>query len=81
MQVKEEKKATEEVKARCDDLIVRLDNFGAPEMSDIMKEFGVKSPITCNDLSEPMEFNLMFQTSIGPTGLVKGFLRPETAQV
>ena len=26
------------------------------------------------------EFNLMFQTHIGPSGAVKGFLRPETAQ-
>ena len=29
---------------------------------------------------EPIEFNLMFQTSIGPSGHIKGFLRPETAQ-
>ena len=27
-----------------------------------------------------MEFNLMFQTEIGPTGTSKGYLRPETAQ-
>eukprot|EP01134_Creolimax_fragrantissima_P003720 CFRG3720T1 len=33
-----------------------------------------------NPLSEPVDFNLMFCTSIGPTGNVKGFLRPETAQ-
>ena len=26
------------------------------------------------------EFNLMFQTHIGPSGAVRGFLRPETAQ-
>ncbi|TRY74080.1 hypothetical protein TCAL_07400 [Tigriopus californicus] len=77
---KSEKKATAEVKARCDDIIVKLDNMGAPEMSAIMKEFSMKSPVTNNDLSEPMEFNLMFQTHIGPTGLMKGFLRPETAQ-
>jgi glycyl-tRNA synthetase len=43
-------------------------------------EFSVKSPLTGNDLSDPMEFNLMFQTHIGPTGLLKAFLRPETAQ-
>lgn len=28
----------------------------------------------------PAEFNLMFQTHIGPSGAVRGFLRPETAQ-
>ena len=33
-----------------------------------------------NDLSDPIDFNLMFQTEIGPTGMTKGYLRPETAQ-
>jgi len=33
-----------------------------------------------NALSEPYPFNLMFETAIGPTGKLVGFLRPETAQ-
>ena len=45
------------------------------EMAAIIREFDMKSPLTGNDLSEPIEFNLMFQTNIGPTGLIKGFLR------
>lgn len=49
-------------------------------MAGLMEEFKIMSPITGNALTEPLEFNLMFSTSIGPTGLVKGFLRPETAQ-
>ena len=69
-------------------------------MKSIIQEFNIKSPLTGNELSDPMEFNLMFQASdvhsmggissfelrfstqthIGPTGLMKGFLRPETAQ-
>jgi hypothetical protein len=44
-------------------------------------ELGVKAPATGNDLTPPFEFNLMFQTHIGPTGAIVGFLRPETAQV
>lgn len=28
----------------------------------------------------PIEFNLMFQTAIGPSGIMPGYLRPETAQ-
>lgn len=39
-----------------------------------------KSPMSGNDLSDPIDFNLMFQTEIGPTGMTKGYLRPETAQ-
>ncbi len=33
-----------------------------------------------NELEEPVEFNLMFRTSIGPGGKKTGYLRPETAQ-
>lgn len=68
------------MKARCDDIIVKLDGMNKDEMAAIMEEFKMKSPITGNDLSVPIEFNLMFQTQIGPSGLIKGFLRPETAQ-
>merc|ERR1711990_795605 len=49
-------------------------------MGATLKKFNIRSPVTNNELSEPIEFNLMFQTNIGPTGLIKGFLRPETAQ-
>lgn len=78
--VKADKKTTAEVKSRCDDVIVRLDDMTKEQLSSIMSEFTIKSPLTGNDLSEPIEFNLMFQTHIGPTGLLRGFLRPETAQ-
>lgn len=50
------------------------------EMQEVLKKFNIKSPLTKNELSEPIEFNLMFGTQVGPSGLVKGFLRPETAQ-
>lgn len=50
------------------------------EMAAILEEFKMKSPITGNDLTEPIPFNLMFETHIGPSGLLKGYLRPETAQ-
>ncbi len=31
-------------------------------------------------MDDPVQFNLMFDSSIGPTGKQKGYLRPETAQ-
>lgn len=43
------------------------------EMSAVMKKFNMKSPLTGNDLTEPIEFNLMFGTQIGPSGLIKGY--------
>lgn len=75
-----DKKATQEQKDECTDITVKLDGMNKAEMAAIMQKFSMKSPLTQNDLSEPMEFNLMFATQIGPTGLIKGFLRPETAQ-
>lgn len=75
-----DKKATQELKDECVDIAVKLDGMTKAEMAAIMQKFSMKSPLTQNELSEPMEFNLMFATQIGPTGLIKGFLRPETAQ-
>jgi len=75
-----EKKCSKETKAECEDIVVKLDGMGKEEQAAVMKKFSIKSPLTNNDLSEPIEFNLMFQTHIGPSGAVKGFLRPETAQ-
>lgn len=42
------------------------------EMHQKMLEEKITSPVTGNVLTEPVEFNLMFSTQIGPTGLVKG---------
>lgn len=75
-----DKKTNEDTIKECEDIIVKLDGMSKKEMDDVLKKFNIKSPITGNDLTEPIEFNLMFGTQIGPTGLIKGFLRPETAQ-
>ncbi|KAI8868738.1 glycyl-tRNA synthetase 1 [Ramicandelaber brevisporus] len=85
---KKKKKAGEPTALRLDDSVVtelneilaQIDNFGGPELKAIIDKFNVKSPETGNDLSDPVTFNLMFETSIGPTGHLKGYLRPETAQ-
>ena len=61
-------------------VVIRLDGMTKDEMATVMKKFDMKAPLTNNPLSEPIEFNLMFSTHIGPSGAVKGFLRPETAQ-
>ena len=74
------KTATAELKAECEDIIIKLDGMTKAEMGAILRKFEMKSPITQNELTDPIEFNLMFGTQIGPTGLIKGFLRPETAQ-
>jgi len=52
--------------------IIQLENFTADDYLKVMKKWDMKSPLTGNDLTDPIEFNLMFSTSIGPAGHVKG---------
>ncbi|XP_067005016.2 glycine--tRNA ligase [Anabrus simplex] len=75
-----DKKTSENVRDECQDIIVKLDGMTKDDMSNVLKKYNIRSPLTGNELTEPIEFNLMFATQIGPSGLVKGFLRPETAQ-
>jgi len=58
----------------------QADAYSQEELADVLKKYEVKAPDTGNDISDPFPFNLMFQTSIGPTGKAIGYLRPETAQ-
>ncbi|XP_050515936.1 glycine--tRNA ligase [Diabrotica virgifera virgifera] len=75
-----DKKTSAATREECQDIVIKLDGMNKDEMGAVMKKFDMKSPLTGNALTEPMEFNLMFATQIGPSGLIKGFLRPETAQ-
>lgn len=67
-----EKNATAELKAECTDIVVKLDGMTKDEMASVLKKYNIKAPLTNNDLTEPIEFNLMFATQIGPSGLIKG---------
>jgi len=56
------------------------DSLSAEEMDRVLAELDVRGPETGRKLSPARPFNLMFATSIGPSGNVKAYLRPETAQ-
>uniref|UniRef100_A0A8C3STZ1 Glycine--tRNA ligase n=1 Tax=Chelydra serpentina TaxID=8475 RepID=A0A8C3STZ1_CHESE len=75
-----DKKCTAEKKTEMENVLTQLDNYSQQELGDLFVNYNVKSPITGNDLSPPVSFNLMFKTSIGPGGNMLGYLRPETAQ-
>lgn len=47
---------------------VQLDNYSGPQLGQLMREHEIRNPDTDNEVSEPQEFNLMFASSIGPTG-------------
>jgi glycyl-tRNA synthetase len=60
--------------------MLAADSFTREQLHAKLQEYGVKAPESGNDLTEPYAFNLMFPTPIGPSGLLQGYLRPETAQ-
>jgi len=73
-------KLEDSVVAEIESVLAQIDNYDGPGLQSLIEKFEIKAPETGNDLSKPVEFNLMFDSSIGPTGQVKGYLRPETAQ-
>lgn len=64
-----------------DALGLNVDGKPLEEIAKIIKENNLKSP-EGNELTEPKQFNLMFETSMGVTEEGKNavYLRPETAQ-
>lgn len=54
--------------------------MGKEEMKKKIQELSLDCPDCGGDFSEPEDFNMMFDVSLGPTGQKTGFLRPETAQ-
>ncbi|XP_069067152.1 glycine--tRNA ligase isoform X1 [Pleurodeles waltl] len=75
-----DKKCPPEKKAEMEGVLIQMDNYNQQDLANLFVLYNVKAPITGNDLSPPVSFNLMFQTSIGPGGNMPGYLRPETAQ-
>lgn len=53
-------------------ILAKIDNYSGPELGEMIKRLNITSPETGNELGEVIEFNLMFESSIGPTGHYKG---------
>ncbi|KAJ1968186.1 Glycine--tRNA ligase 1, mitochondrial [Dispira parvispora] len=61
-------------------VLAQLDNYDGAGLGELINRFDIRAVDTGNPVTAPVEFNLMFESSIGPTGHLKGYLRPETAQ-
>ena len=68
----EDKKLSADKRDEMESYLRQVDNMNAKDMQDVITKYKMKSPITNNELTEPVAFNLMFATSIGPTGTIKG---------
>lgn len=63
-----------------EEVLARIDNYDGPQLGELIRKYDLKNPTTGVLPSDPVSFNLMFQTSIGPSSNLPGYLRPETAQ-
>ncbi|KAF1933654.1 glycyl-tRNA synthetase [Didymella exigua CBS 183.55] len=63
-----------------EETLAKIDNYNGEELGLLMKKYDIKNPATNGELQPPVAFNLMFQTTIGPSSNMPGYLRPETAQ-
>ncbi len=58
----------------------RADSLSLEQLWKQIEEHEIKCPKCKGALTEPRQFNLMFETEVGATGGKKAYLRPETAQ-
>ncbi|KAF8508283.1 hypothetical protein JB92DRAFT_3145072 [Gautieria morchelliformis] len=70
----------DEVVSQYETILAQLDNYSGPELGQLCQQHKITNPDTGNEVGEPQQFNLMFASSIGPTGQHPGYPRPETAQ-
>lgn len=63
-----------------EEVLAKIDNYNGAELGELIKKYNLTNPNTGVLPEPPIEFNLMFQTAIGPSGIMPGYLRPETAQ-
>ncbi|KAI9761259.1 MAG: Glycine--tRNA ligase 1, mitochondrial [Candelina submexicana] len=63
-----------------EEVLAKIDNYDGDELGLLITKYNIKNPSTGGDVLPPVAFNLMFQTTIGPSSNLPGYLRPETAQ-
>ncbi|CUM51016.1 unnamed protein product [Debaryomyces tyrocola] len=73
-------KLDDEVVKEYENVLAQIDGYSGSQLGELMTKYKINNPATDGPLELPIEFNLMFETAIGPSGQLKGFLRPETAQ-
>ncbi len=62
------------------EILAQIDNYDGEQLGDLIRKHDLRNPKSGLQPSPPIAFNLMFQTSIGPSSNVPSYLRPETAQ-
>ncbi|KAI5293517.1 Glycine--tRNA ligase 1, mitochondrial, partial [Ascosphaera acerosa] len=63
-----------------EEILAKLDNYDGEGLAELIRKHDIRNPVSNGAVEPPVAFNLMFQTSIGPSSNYPGYLRPETAQ-
>ena len=63
-----------------EEVLAQIDNYDGAQLGELIRKYDLRHPKSDMQPTEPVAFNLMFQTSIGPSSNLAGYLRPETAQ-
>ena len=50
-----------------EETLAKIDNYGGEELGQLIKKYNIKGPTSGAELEPPRAFNLMFQTTIGPS--------------
>ncbi|KAI8966884.1 glycyl-tRNA synthetase [Daldinia sp. FL1419] len=78
--VQEAVKLDDAVVQEYEEVLAKIDNYNGQELGELIRKYNLKNPSSGVQPSSPVAFNLMFQTAIGPSSNLAGYLRPETAQ-
>ncbi|KAI0192501.1 glycyl-tRNA synthetase [Astrocystis sublimbata] len=71
---------TNDVVQEYEAVLAKIDNYNTQELGELIEKYQLRNPATNEIPNPPVDFNLMFKTSIGPSSIMPGYLRPETAQ-
>ncbi|KAK4219719.1 hypothetical protein QBC37DRAFT_272166 [Rhypophila decipiens] len=62
-----------------EEVLAKIDNYDNVGLGELIEKYDLRCK-SGERPTAPVAFNLMFQTSIGPSSNLPGYLRPETAQ-
>lgn len=56
-----------------EEVLAKIDNYGGPELGELMEKYDIRNPTTGEKTTSPVQFNLMFQIpNIGPSSSLRG---------
>ncbi|KAI1185372.1 glycyl-tRNA synthetase 1 [Nemania serpens] len=77
---KDSPKLDEPTAAEYRNILAKIDNYDGPELGELIKKYDIRNPNGNGEVQPPIPFNLMFQSTVGPSSAAPVYLRPETAQ-